>query len=93
MASASLLTIRDAEIFKDHAGASLRSALQLARNFPGSNSYFDCGQRPAARSLARCASRIIGIFEHCALGFGIAYLFRESARFLSAVEPMLGIVD
>jgi hypothetical protein len=36
---------------------------------------------------------IIGIFEHGALGFGITYLFRESARFLSAVEPMLGIID
>jgi hypothetical protein len=30
---------------------------QLARNFPGSNNYFDCGQRPAARSLALWASR------------------------------------
>ncbi len=36
---------------------------------------------------------IIGIFEHCALGFGIAYVLRESASLLSAVQPMLGIVD
>jgi hypothetical protein len=33
------------------------------------------------------------ILEHCALGFGIGYLLRASASFLSAVEPMLGIVD
>jgi hypothetical protein len=36
---------------------------------------------------------IIGIFEQCALGFEIAYLLRESASPLSAVQPMLGIVD
>jgi hypothetical protein len=36
---------------------------------------------------------IIGILEHCALGFAIGYLLRESASFLSAVEPVLGIVD
>jgi len=36
---------------------------------------------------------IIGIFEHCALGFGIVHLLRESASFLRAVEPVLGIVD
>jgi hypothetical protein len=36
---------------------------------------------------------VIGIFEHCALSFGIGYVIRESASFLSAVEPMLGIVD
>src|SRR5262249_11121740 len=32
-------------------------------------------------------------FEHCALGFGIVHLLRESTSFLSAVEPVLGIVD
>jgi hypothetical protein len=36
---------------------------------------------------------IIRILEHRALGFGIVYLLRESASLLSAVEPMLGIVD
>jgi hypothetical protein len=36
---------------------------------------------------------IIGVFEDCALGFGIVYLLRESASFLSAVAPVLGIVD
>jgi hypothetical protein len=43
--------------------------------------------------LVAPAARNHGIFEHGALRFGITYLFRESARFLSAVEPMLGIVD
>jgi len=33
---------------------------------------------------------IIGILEHCALGFRMAYLLRKSASFLSAVEPVLG---
>jgi hypothetical protein len=36
---------------------------------------------------------IISIFKHCALGFGIVHLLRESASFLSAVEPVFGIVD
>jgi hypothetical protein len=36
---------------------------------------------------------IIGVLEHRALGFGIVYLLREGASFLSAVEPVLGIVD
>jgi hypothetical protein len=36
---------------------------------------------------------VIGILEHRALGFGIVHLLRESASFLSAVEPVLGIVD
>jgi hypothetical protein len=30
---------------------------QSAANSRAIDSYFDCGQRPAARSLARCASR------------------------------------
>src|SRR5262249_22115316 len=30
---------------------------------------------------------------HCALGFGIVHLLRESASFRSAVEPVFGIVD
>jgi hypothetical protein len=36
---------------------------------------------------------IIGILDHGALGLRIGYLIRESASFLGAVEPMLGIVD
>jgi hypothetical protein len=36
---------------------------------------------------------VIGVFEHCALGFGIGYLLGESASFLSAAAPALGIVD
>jgi len=36
---------------------------------------------------------VLGVFEHRALGLGIDYLLRESASFLSAAEPMLGIVD
>jgi len=36
---------------------------------------------------------VIGVFEHCALGFGIGYLLGESASFLSAAAPVLGIVD
>jgi hypothetical protein len=36
---------------------------------------------------------IIGIFEHCALGFEIVYLLCESASFSSSVEPVLGIVN
>jgi len=36
---------------------------------------------------------IISNSEHGPLGFGISYLLRESASFLSSVEPVLGIVD
>ena len=36
---------------------------------------------------------VIGVFEHCALGFGIGYLLRESASFLRAVEPVVRIID
>jgi hypothetical protein len=36
---------------------------------------------------------LICIFEHCALSFGIVYLLRESASFLSSLEPVLGIID
>jgi hypothetical protein len=36
---------------------------------------------------------IIGKCEHRALGFRIVYLLCESARFLSAAEPVLGIID
>jgi len=36
---------------------------------------------------------IIRDLEHRALGLGIVYLLRESASFLSSVEPVLGIVD
>jgi hypothetical protein len=35
---------------------------------------------------------LICIFEHCALSFGIVYLLRESASFLSSLEPVLGII-
>jgi hypothetical protein len=36
---------------------------------------------------------IIGNCEHRDLGFGVVHLLRESASFLGAVEPMLGIVN
>jgi hypothetical protein len=36
---------------------------------------------------------IISNSEHGPLGFEIVYLLRQSASFLSAVEPVLGIVD
>jgi hypothetical protein len=36
---------------------------------------------------------IIRVLEHRALGLGIVYLLRESASFLRAVEPVLGIID
>jgi hypothetical protein len=32
---------------------------------------------------------IIGDLRHCALTFGISYLFRDSASFLGAVEQRL----
>ena len=36
---------------------------------------------------------IISILANHALDFGIVYLLRKSASFLSALEPVLGIVD
>jgi hypothetical protein len=36
---------------------------------------------------------IIGNSKHGPLGFGIVYLLRESASFLSSLEPVLGIID
>ena len=64
-------------------------------NLSTANNYFDFCQRPTERFSVLLARPliIIGILANYAVDFGIVYLLRKSASFLSALEPVLGIVD
>jgi hypothetical protein len=66
---------------------------QFAGNLPDRTTALAVAGLLLVLGLVARAARNHRQFRAWSLGFGIVYLLRQRASFLSAVEPVLGIVD